>query len=247
MHLELGLLAQLGSFSPTEPVLRTVGYQKTARASASACWFAVRCCASGSSFCSRRRRGSYCGEDCDGVWGELDFGRSNIGDWLLRLRLGVSRLKAVRPVPMAIEQLQHDAEVANLNGGMIMGRHSEQLERETEECRDRLAGSLEELRLRISPGQVVDQIADYAREGPVADFARNLVREIRDNPAPLLLIAAGVAWWVAATSRSSRSRTIIERERKAEITSPPDASRIKVASAGKTAIQRPQVLTPAGA
>ena len=128
-----------------------------------------------------------------------------------------------------------------------MGRHSEQLERETEECRDRLAGSLEELRLRISPGQVVDQIADYAREGPVADFARNLVREIRDNPAPLLLIAAGVAWWVAATSRSSRSRTIIERERKAEITSPPDASRIKVASAGKTAIQRPQVLTPAGA
>jgi Protein of unknown function (DUF3618) len=181
------------------------------------------------------------------VWGELDFGRSNIGDWLLLLMLGISRLKAVRPVPMTIEQLQHDAEVANLNGATIMGRHSEQLERETEECRDRLAGSLEELRLRISPGQVVDQIADYAREGPVADFGRNLVREIRDNPAPLLLIAAGVAWWVAATSRSSRSRTIIERERKAEITSPPDASRIKVASAGKTAIQRPQVLTPAGA
>jgi Protein of unknown function (DUF3618) len=138
------------------------------------------------------------------------------------------------------------------NGGTIMGPHSEQLEREAEEARCRLAGSLEELRLRISPGEVVDQIVDYAREGPVADFARNLMREMRDNPAPLLLIAAGIAWLVAANRRSSRSTTMIERPRDSEITSPPDASPpdaspIKVASAGKTAIQHPRVLTRAGA
>jgi hypothetical protein len=133
-----------------------------------------------------------------------------------------------------------------------MGPHSEQLEREAEEARCRLAGSLEELRPRISPGKVVDQIVDYAREGPVADFARNLMREMRDNPAPLLLIAAGIAWLVAANRRSSRSTTMIERPRDSEITappdaSPPDASPIKVASAGKTAIQHPRVLTRAGA
>ena len=86
-----------------------------------------------------------------------------------------------------------------------MAYHSEQLEREAEETRSRLAGTLNELRSRVTPGQVVDQVADYVRDGPAADFLRNLGREIRENPIPVLLIVTGIGWLMIATARSPRA------------------------------------------
>ena len=74
-----------------------------------------------------------------------------------------------------------------------MARQSEQLEREAEQTRNQLAGWLDELRSRVTPGQVIDQLADFAREGAAADFLRNLGREIRENPIPVLLPDTGPA------------------------------------------------------
>src|SRR5437762_100450 len=87
-----------------------------------------------------------------------------------------------------------------------MTYQSEQLEREAEEARLELAGTLDELRYRVSPGHVVDQLSDYVREGPAAEFVHNLMREIRENPLPLLLIAVGVAWLVTSSALSSRAQ-----------------------------------------
>ena len=87
-----------------------------------------------------------------------------------------------------------------------MGTQSEQLERKAHQVRTRLTETLEELGAGMTPGQVVDQLADYAREGPAAEFFRNLAREIRENPLPLALIGAGVAWLIIASSQSSRAR-----------------------------------------
>jgi hypothetical protein len=84
-----------------------------------------------------------------------------------------------------------------------MGRQSEQLEREAEGVRSELSGSLAELRFRLTPGQIVDQLTDYARAGPAADFLNNLAREIRENPMPVLLIVIGIAWLALATNRQS--------------------------------------------
>jgi hypothetical protein len=128
-----------------------------------------------------------------------------------------------------------------------MMRQSEQLEREAEEARYHLAESLNELRFRVSPGQVVDQIIDYAREGPIADFLGNLSREMRENPVPLLLIGIGISWLVLATSLSSRRRTIIERKRQAVTSSASDASPIKVTPVVRTQSQRSRILTPSDA
>ena len=86
-----------------------------------------------------------------------------------------------------------------------MGRQSEQLERETERIRSELAASLPELRHRVTRGQIVDQLTEYAREGPAAEFLRNLAREVRQNPMPILLIMIGVAWLAIATSLSRRT------------------------------------------
>jgi hypothetical protein len=87
-----------------------------------------------------------------------------------------------------------------------MGTQSEQLERQVHQARARLTETLEELRAGMTPGQVVDQLAENAREGPAAEFFRNLVREIRENPLPLALIGAGVAWLIIASNQSSRAR-----------------------------------------
>lgn len=86
-----------------------------------------------------------------------------------------------------------------------MERQSDQLEQEAEQTRAQLAVTLAELRARMTPGQVIDSVADYASEGPAAEFLNNLGREIRENPLPLLLIGIGIAWLVVASSRSSRA------------------------------------------
>ena len=92
-----------------------------------------------------------------------------------------------------------------------MRRQTEQFEREAKETRARLAAALAELRLRLTPGQVVDQVADYVREGPTADFLRNLAREIRENPIPLLLIVTGIGWLAIASARRPRILTVLDR------------------------------------
>lgn len=84
-------------------------------------------------------------------------------------------------------------------------KHSEQLERETEQTRAEIERTLEELRTRISPGQMVDQLMDYARTGTAADFLRNLGRRTVDNPLPLAVMGAGLAWLILANGRDSRS------------------------------------------
>jgi len=71
-----------------------------------------------------------------------------------------------------------------------MTRLSEQLEHEAEIARGNLAADLGELRHRMTPGQILDEVTDYARHTPVAETARNLLREVRENPMPLLLISA---------------------------------------------------------
>ena len=98
-----------------------------------------------------------------------------------------------------------------------MTRLSEQLEREAETARTNLAADLDELRHRITPGQIADEVVDYARDTPVAEFARNLMRDLRENPLPLLLIGAGVAWSIFNSTR--RPRIIVAE-------CPPDAKAV---------------------
>jgi hypothetical protein len=107
-----------------------------------------------------------------------------------------------------------------------MTRVSEQLEREAEVARSNLAADLDELRHRMTPGQIVDEVTDYARDTPVAEFIGNLMRDVRENPLPLLLIGAGIAWSVLNNSR--RPRIVVEE-------CPPNP-----AAAGKAAPWQPE-------
>ncbi len=84
---------------------------------------------------------------------------------------------------------------------------SEQLERETEQTRERLATTLDELRARMTPGQVVDQLVDYANDSSGGMFFRNLREQIVRNPLPVTLMGAGLAWLALANRRGTGGET----------------------------------------
>lgn len=73
-------------------------------------------------------------------------------------------------------------------------RSSSELEREVEDSRARVNETLNEIRDRMSPGQIVDEVVTFAKNNGGADFARNLGNQARDNPLPVVLIGAGIAW-----------------------------------------------------
>jgi ElaB/YqjD/DUF883 family membrane-anchored ribosome-binding protein len=72
--------------------------------------------------------------------------------------------------------------------------HAEQLERETEQTRQQIAITLDELRARMTPGHVLDQLADRFSDGAPAAFARNLKDQAINNPLPVVIVGAGLAW-----------------------------------------------------
>jgi len=99
---------------------------------------------------------------------------------------------------------------------------SAQLEQEAEQTRAELARALDELRERITPGQLVDQAVDYAKDSGGGVFVRNLGNQMTTNPLPVALIGAGVAWLMLSngvrSARSSRGKEgAIDRARRAAI------------------------------
>jgi len=78
---------------------------------------------------------------------------------------------------------------------------SEQLEREAEATRAQIAATLDELRGRMTAGQVVDQLVDYARDSGGGEFVRNFGHQVVGNPIPVTLVGAGLAWLMMAGRR----------------------------------------------
>jgi hypothetical protein len=70
---------------------------------------------------------------------------------------------------------------------------SEQLERQSERSRAEVEQTLRELKARLTPGQLVDEVLCYAKDGG-AHFMSNLGKQAAANPLPVTLIGAGLAW-----------------------------------------------------
>lgn len=92
------------------------------------------------------------------------------------------------------------------------GRSAAEIERDVERSRARVTDTIEELRSRMSPGQIMDQMVDYAKTSGGAEFMRNLGGSVRDNPLPILLIGAGIGWlMLARTSDRSTGHAGVQR------------------------------------
>ena len=78
------------------------------------------------------------------------------------------------------------------------------LEREIDQTRANMDRTLGALERKFSPGQLLDQAMDFARENG-GEFANNLGRSVKENPVPALLTAVGIAWMVASGNRPRSS------------------------------------------
>lgn len=85
-----------------------------------------------------------------------------------------------------------------------------QLERETEQTRAALEGTLDELRARITPGQIVDQLMDRARDGKGGEFVRNFGQQIAANPIPVAVVGVGLAWLMMASKNPGPRRAAVD-------------------------------------
>lgn len=79
----------------------------------------------------------------------------------------------------------------------------DRLEFEAESTRRHVSDLIDELRDRVSPGEVVDQVLEFAGKGAGGDFVRTLGRQVRENPLPCVLIGAGIAWLMTADHRAN--------------------------------------------
>jgi len=78
------------------------------------------------------------------------------------------------------------------------------LEREIDQTRANMDRTLGALERKFSPGQLLDQAMEFARENG-GEFANNLGRSVKENPVPALLTAVGIVWMVASSNRPKPS------------------------------------------
>jgi ElaB/YqjD/DUF883 family membrane-anchored ribosome-binding protein len=72
-----------------------------------------------------------------------------------------------------------------------MSMETDRIEADLNESRTRLNDTLSALGSKLSPGQMVDEVLGLA-QGQAGEFASKLGRQVKDNPLPTILIAAGV-------------------------------------------------------
>jgi len=124
----------------------------------------------------------------------------------------------------------------------------DRIERRAQEVRGQLALDIDELFVRLQPRRVISNAGAYARETVTAygrptetgnGLGRDIVREMRRNPIPYLLVGigiAGLAWAISSFSRT-RTRARLPQFSEADFAppSPPRAAVMRpVAPAGPT-------------
>lgn len=73
-------------------------------------------------------------------------------------------------------------------------KSSATLERDAERVRADIADTADHLKAKMSPGQLMDEVVDYFKDGDVNQMVANLKHQARDNPLALALVGGGLAW-----------------------------------------------------
>jgi ElaB/YqjD/DUF883 family membrane-anchored ribosome-binding protein len=73
---------------------------------------------------------------------------------------------------------------------------SAELEREVEAQRNKVESTIGEIKERLTPGQLVDEMLSYTKHGG-AHFAANLGNTVSSNPLPAALLGVSLLWLMA--------------------------------------------------
>ena len=81
------------------------------------------------------------------------------------------------------------------------GHSSAEIEREVEAQRAQVESTIGEIKDRLTPGQLVDELLSYTKHGG-AHFASNLGHTVTANPLPAALLGISLAWLMAGPKLS---------------------------------------------
>ena len=81
-----------------------------------------------------------------------------------------------------------------------MTRSSQDIEREVEAARGDLDRTVEALKDKMTPGQLVDELTRSFKGGGAGEMLGNLGAQARENPMALAMIGAGMAWLMMGKS-----------------------------------------------
>ncbi|KAA3452285.1 hypothetical protein C7I87_02570 [Mesorhizobium sp. SARCC-RB16n] len=81
-----------------------------------------------------------------------------------------------------------------------------ELEREAEAARARVVETAESIRGKMTPGQLLDEFTGIFSGGESSAMLNNLRTQVRDNPLPVTMVGAGLAWLMLGSGPSNGSR-----------------------------------------
>lgn len=87
-----------------------------------------------------------------------------------------------------------------------LGSESAQLELEVEAQRQKVEHSIGEIRERLSPGQLVDELLSMGKDGG-QHFAANLGHTVTANPLPAALLGISLVWLMSSRGSNGSSST----------------------------------------
>ena len=88
-----------------------------------------------------------------------------------------------------------------------MTRSSEDVEREVEAAREDLDRTVEALKDKMTPGQLIDELSRTFKGGGAGELMGNLGVQVRENPMALAMIGAGMAWLMMGQSDRAATDT----------------------------------------
>lgn len=82
-------------------------------------------------------------------------------------------------------------------------KSSADLEREVQAQRNRVEARIGEIKDRLSPGQIVDELLSYTKDGG-GKFMSNLGQQVTANPLPTALLGVGLVWLMTSNMRGDQ-------------------------------------------
>jgi gas vesicle protein len=86
------------------------------------------------------------------------------------------------------------------------GNSSATLEREVDAQRHRVESTIDEIKERLSPGQLIDEMLSYTKHGG-AHFASSLGHTLSANPVPAALLGVSLAWLMMGPKHEQDHKT----------------------------------------
>jgi len=81
-----------------------------------------------------------------------------------------------------------------------------ELERDAERVRAQIADTAEHLKDKMSPGQLMDEVVGYFKDGDTNQLLSNLKAQVRDNPLALAMVGGGLAWLMMGSGPAAKGQ-----------------------------------------